>query len=57
MNHTFKQAPPGRATKLATYADPDVPLAPGLAAAMGIFLKLKAFETSLTAIHIFRREH
>lgn len=39
MNHVLKQAPPERAANLAAYADPGLPLAPGLATAIGTFLK------------------
>lgn len=39
INHVLKQAPPELAANLAAYADPDLPLAPELAAAIGIFIK------------------
>ena len=39
MNHVLKQAPPERAANLATYTDPGLPLAPGLADTIGAFLE------------------
>lgn len=41
MNHVLKIAPADRAGNIATYADPDLPLAPGVAEAVGGFI-LKA---------------
>jgi alpha-beta hydrolase superfamily lysophospholipase len=38
MNHVLKPAPEARAANLATYADPSLPLAPGLVAAIMAFV-------------------
>ena len=38
MNHVLKQAPPERAANFAAYADPSLPLSPGLIAPMETFL-------------------
>lgn len=40
MNHVMKIAPPGAPDNLATYADPSLPLAPGLAMAIGDFMQI-----------------
>ncbi len=39
MNHVLKLAPPDRPGNLATYANPDLPLAPGLIPAIVAFIK------------------
>jgi hypothetical protein len=39
VNHVLKTAPAGRAANLATYADPALPLAPGVAADVGAFIR------------------
>jgi pimeloyl-ACP methyl ester carboxylesterase len=39
MNHVLKEAPADRAGNIATYADPDLPLAPGVADAVAGFVK------------------
>lgn len=38
MNHVLKTAPADRAGNMATYANPDLPLAPGVAEAVGDFI-------------------
>lgn len=38
MNHVLKTAPADRAGNMATYADPNLPLAPGVAEAVGDFI-------------------
>lgn len=38
MNHVLKTAPADRAGNIATYANPDLPLAPGVAEAVGDFI-------------------
>lgn len=38
MNHVLKLAPSNRADNLATYANPELPLAPGLVAAIAAFI-------------------
>ncbi len=38
MNHVLKQAPLDRAANLAAYADPTLPLAPGLVERIAEFL-------------------
>jgi pimeloyl-ACP methyl ester carboxylesterase len=40
-NHVLKTAPADRAANLATYADPALPLAPGIAEAIAAFIKEK----------------
>jgi uncharacterized protein len=42
MNHVLKTAPADRAGNLATYADPDRPLAPGVMEAILGFVKASA---------------
>ena len=39
VNHVLKTAPAGRAANMATYADPALPLAPGVAADVGAFIR------------------
>ncbi|MBI1359678.1 MAG: alpha/beta fold hydrolase [Alphaproteobacteria bacterium] len=39
VNHVLKEAPADRAANLATYANPDLPLAPGVAKAIARFVK------------------
>lgn len=39
MNHVLKSAPADRAANIATYADPNLPLAPGVADAIADFIK------------------
>jgi pimeloyl-ACP methyl ester carboxylesterase len=39
MNHVLKTAPADRQANVATYADPDLPLAPGLAARIAAFVR------------------
>ncbi|HLI65729.1 MAG TPA: alpha/beta fold hydrolase [Caulobacteraceae bacterium] len=39
VNHMLKAAPADRAGQMATYADPDLPLAPGVASAIADFVK------------------
>ena len=39
VNHVLKTAPAGRAANLATYADPALPLAPGVAVDVGAFIR------------------
>lgn len=39
VNHVLKTAPAGRAANMATYADPALPLAPGVAADVGTFIR------------------
>jgi uncharacterized protein len=39
MNHVLKIAPADRAANIATYADPNLPLAPGVADAIATFVK------------------
>jgi pimeloyl-ACP methyl ester carboxylesterase len=39
MNHVLKQAPADRAGNAATYADPNLPLAPGVADGIAAFIK------------------
>ena len=39
VNHVLKTAPPDRAANVATYADPSLPLAPGVAEAIAAFVK------------------
>jgi hypothetical protein len=39
VNHVLKAAPPDRAANFATYADPSLPLAPGVAEAIAAFVK------------------
>jgi pimeloyl-ACP methyl ester carboxylesterase len=42
MNHILKIAPPDRAANIATYADPNLPLAPGLVDPIATFTKADA---------------
>ena len=42
VNHVLKTAPTDRAGNLATYADPDLPLAPGVAQDVAAFIKTNA---------------
>lgn len=42
VNHVLKTAPVDRAGNLATYADPDLPLAPGVARDVAAFIKANA---------------
>lgn len=42
VNHVLKTAPTDRAGNLATYADPDLPLAPGVAQDVAQFIKTNA---------------
>jgi hypothetical protein len=39
VNHLLKVAPADRGPNLATYADPSLPLAPGVVEAIATFLK------------------
>jgi len=39
VNHVLKAAPADRAGNMATYADPSLPLAPGVAEAVADFVK------------------
>ena len=39
VNHVLKTAPAGRAANMATYADPALPLAPGVTADVGAFIR------------------
>ena len=39
VNHVLKAAPPDRAANFATYADPSLPLAPGVAETIAAFVK------------------
>ncbi len=39
MNHVLKLAPPDRNGNLATYADPALPIAPGLAEAITAIMR------------------
>ena len=56
INHVLRQAPPERAANLAAYADPDLPLAPELAAAIGTFFKRYAFNTLSVTVAISRSD-
>lgn len=42
VNHVLKLAPADRAANIATYADPNLPLAPGIASSIASFLTAKA---------------
>ena len=42
VNHVLKTAPADRAGNLATYADPDLPLAPGVTQDVAAFIRTNA---------------
>lgn len=41
VNHVLKAAPADRAANLATYGDPDLPLAPGVAETIALFVRIR----------------